>query len=488
MPTPAVVEYTVDREVTQELESIDTDLAATRGSCLLNALDRLDRVTAAFRLDDKTGGVRPWPSTGGLVVGVAGTAMSYESWVAGPDRVADAARDCFARVLAPDVVFGRLTRGLPATGGPVRIEVRPAPAPSRPHDVARPPVGPILLVERLYDGQPPRFDLGACGPVCDALMRKRGWAYRLAHEHGVRTGGAHIVHLNRAGFATVADFARELQDTREADAFVVDAAPSVRQVVVGKAGLVPLFGRILPADGTATTLLVRDFLRGDAGAISTAGADGGAVVEWSPDGLLAQNRGWGRARRLFISSAGVPSDDTSPLAGPAADIVQRFTGVLDDALPGVHVEWALADGQAWFVDFSAPAQALGTAVTALSPGTARGPSVFIALSESLIALSDGAAVSVTDTGTLDHEVVDAVLDTVLAADAKPVVVAPRPLAVFAFLLDHVAGFVFEDGSAMSHLAILLRERGVPAVVGRVPATNGWLEIADNEVRAVSRPS
>jgi phosphoenolpyruvate-protein kinase (PTS system EI component) len=43
-------------------------------------------------------------------------------------------------------------------------------------------------------------------------------------------------------------------------------------------------------------------------------------------------------------------------------------------------------------------------------------------------------------------------------------VAEYPKRTLAVLLDDVAGFVFERGSILCHLAIILRERGVPAVI------------------------
>ena len=52
----------------------------------------------------------------------------------------------------------------------------------------------------------------------------------------------------------------------------------------------------------------------------------------------------------------------------------------------------------------------------------------------------------------------------IRAHAGPViVVSPRPYAALAPLLPYAAGFVFEQASTLCHLAILLREHGVPAI-------------------------
>lgn len=50
------------------------------------------------------------------------------------------------------------------------------------------------------------------------------------------------------------------------------------------------------------------------------------------------------------------------------------------------------------------------------------------------------------------------------AGRKCVIVAPYPATVLALLLDHAAGFVFERGSALCHLAIILRHHRIPAYV------------------------
>ena len=50
------------------------------------------------------------------------------------------------------------------------------------------------------------------------------------------------------------------------------------------------------------------------------------------------------------------------------------------------------------------------------------------------------------------------------AGDKYIIAAPYPAAILALLLDHAAGFVFERGSSLCHLAIILRHHGIPAYV------------------------
>jgi phosphoenolpyruvate-protein kinase (PTS system EI component) len=53
--------------------------------------------------------------------------------------------------------------------------------------------------------------------------------------------------------------------------------------------------------------------------------------------------------------------------------------------------------------------------------------------------------------------------------------------VLSVLIGHVAGFVFEQGSTLSHLAILLREAGIPAVAAAGIRTAGEVVISDGTV-------
>ena len=47
---------------------------------------------------------------------------------------------------------------------------------------------------------------------------------------------------------------------------------------------------------------------------------------------------------------------------------------------------------------------------------------------------------------------------------KPIVFVEKPYAILSLLFDDVAGFVFESGSLLCHLSILIREAKIPSVV------------------------
>jgi hypothetical protein len=137
----------------------------------------------------------------------------------------------------------------------------------------------------------------------------------------------------------------------------------------------------------------------------------------------------------------------------------------------VVTEWVASGGRPVFVDFSSHATRRASAcdATVLSPGTAEGPVVFVDASDELLELSNAPVVSVSHVEEITDPCLTALRETVRSRGAPPVVVSDRPLAVFALLAADVAGFVFRGGSTLSHLAIILRELGIPAIVASPPS-------------------
>lgn len=68
------------------------------------------------------------------------------------------------------------------------------------------------------------------------------------------------------------------------------------------------------------------------------------------------------------------------------------------------------------------------------------------------------------------------LEQLSQTDKKYVFLAKRPYSEFVDLLKFSKGFIFEEGSMLCHLAILLRERGIPARI----ISNSTLRYRDGE--------
>jgi hypothetical protein len=357
-------------------------------------------------------------------------------------------------------------------GGVCLLQVRPVTARRKGAP------GPPWWARRLYFQAPPAGSvLGDVDSVYTALLAKRGPANRLAVERGVPVTVGWLVGFTGRALADPdvrAGIERALAEGRS-DECLLDLGPTLRQLLVPRAEVVDRIRDLIGADGRSgdpQAVIVRDYLRGQLGVVSRQVA-GQLVVEYTPAGLLALNRGTAAAHRLVVDLR--PGGTPSPVAaGPGADPllahldrIAEFTGTMCERYGEVSVEWVLERGRMVFLDYSvlsgdaAPVTGAGTVISA---GSAAGPLLTVADEEYLHRLSVGAAVSVTGvTDVTDHRELATLVERVRSAPAPPIVHATFPYAVLSVLIGSVAGFVFDHGSVLSHLAILLREAGVPAL-------------------------
>lgn len=336
--------------------------------------------------------------------------------------------------------------------------------------------GPVFSHAQLYfdDTIPPDLPLGTCAELYTAYTAKRAPLYRLAANSGIPVGGGWVVALNGDALA---DETRQPSWWRELDGKVVlDLGANLRQHIMPASELQGFVSDALntTADSrTVHTLIIREFVQGDAGIISHRTASGETIVEYAAQGLLAMNRGLTDPSRLTIPE-GYEKDGhiTEPLpAGWTRETVTQisaFTRTLDDRFPGGYAEWVLVGDVPRFVDVSVPdhdAQITSSTGTTMSPGTAQGPLLILDDTEELLRLSVAPIVSVNFRADAPESAfVRDLTDRIRALPTKPILWARRPYVILSLIIDEVGGFVFNGGSTLCHLAILLREASKPAVV------------------------
>lgn len=358
------------------------------------------------------------------------------------------------------------------------IQVRPLTA---ARNLTRNSAEPLVQAYSLYfDELPTSFHLGEVAGVYGSYVTKRGPAHRMAHDNGVHTGAGWVLQFNGRGLhdpATVTSLRETLSGG--SDECVLDFGDTLRQIVVAKdevlENLVVTTGA--KADGTALqAVVIRDFIRGTLGVISRLAGDNGLVVEYAPEGLMALNRGTAGGETIVVSDVrkGFDADDNIRMAEsgavlrPYLDQIARLTAAMHAKHGSVTLEWVFEDDRLYFVDYSLLGGHDLVSVThgevCISSGTARGPVLRLDDDDLLRRLSIGPAVSIDKSQDVtEHEGLARILDLVKACEEKPIIAVARPYAVLSVLIGHVAGFVFDQGSALGHLAILLREAGVPAV-------------------------
>ncbi|MFI2615960.1 dCTP deaminase domain-containing protein [Streptomyces sp. NPDC018584] len=375
------------------------------------------------------------------------------------------------------------------------LQVRPVTA--RRTVAATTPAGELWTARLYFDELPAGARLHDVEEVYAGYTAKRGPAHRLAAAHGVPVGAGWVVGFSpRAlrGPEVAARLAATLAEGHSAEC-VLDFGDTLRQIVVPKDQVV---ARLLDVTGGGSagsgehTVLIRDFVRGQLGVISRSAGEE-LVVEYTPDGLLALNRGTAGAQAVVVDADGAVTapDDAEPVVRHL-DTVRRLTAAMQEKYGDVTLEWVLDDGALLFVDYSvlgSDSVVVGAAGASISPGGASGPLLTLDDDEMLARLSVGPAVSIDKSRDVsEYEGLSRLIDKVSALPEPPVIRVARPYAVLSVLLDRAAGFVFDQGSALCHLAILLREAGVPAVaaagLGAFP-DGAQAVIADGSVTVAS---
>ncbi|KPI16958.1 pyruvate phosphate dikinase PEP/pyruvate-binding protein [Actinobacteria bacterium OK074] len=378
------------------------------------------------------------------------------------------------------------------------VQVRPVTA-RRAADAGAGPAG--IWSTRLYFEDPPAgAPLGDVAEVYAGYTAKRGPAHRLAEELGLAVGAGWLIGFTARELGTPEgrDQVRELLAGGAGTECVLDFGATLRQIVLPKEQVPERLEQMTRGAGTPDqrqAVVVRDFIRGELGLITRqSGTD--LLVEYTPDGLLALNRGTAGARS-FVWTAETAEDAVRDGAAPPGllprlERMAAFTGRMHERYGDATVEWVFADGEPYFVDYSLLAGDMlsGERGTLVSAGSARGPLLSLADDDLLGRLSVGPAVSVDRSkDVVEHTEITRLLEKIQAMPAPPVVRVGRPYAVLSVLIGAVAGFVFEEGSVLCHLAILLREAKVPALVasdlGALP-DGGEAVISDGAITVAGR--
>ncbi|WP_216895661.1 PEP/pyruvate-binding domain-containing protein [Nocardia alni] len=368
------------------------------------------------------------------------------------------------------------------------VQARPNTARHSPSHRSRPAV--IGLYDELVPGDIP---LGPIGPACAHFVAKRGCAALWATELGIARGAAFVVYIPArppADWYTV--LAAQLDDPLADGRVIVDANEFERQIVTDYARLRLELERIRAATPPEepVTALVRQYVTGLRGVITRRTAEGTFYGEASVDGLLAMNRGTAGCVEFRFDTT-TPAASAIETLGGTTNIgkVVALTEHLQESLGPVAVEWVVdAEGTLYYIDHTVlgtdhhdtpPVSA--TDVVVIAPGRCVGRVLRVSEDEVLQRLSVAPAVSVS--GGVDVTGHRTIADIVARAreihvtGEQVIVSARRPYAILAALLGHVDGFLFDAGSRLCHLGIILRENAIPAAVHH--ARNGELMMLDD---------
>lgn len=344
-----------------------------------------------------------------------------------------------------------------------------------------------------------RLDLAGC-----AGLHGRWWAKHRRIRGLAREAGVDVARCLFASYTkpTVDDAAAQLKPLLRTPYLFVDVSDELRSIVVRREELAHHLSLLLGGDDHMT-VRVRECHTEHASLLSGRLDDGSVLVEHTPGGIKGLIRGLSAADRYQVTNSGevlrrlcraehdpflfdprvlafrrseggsaegaaLPPPLPAALLREVADFSR--TAATDDT--ATRLEWSVFGGTPCLLDHSVEqsvaAARLPDRTGVMSSGAAHGTALVLHDLTALEYISDGNLLSVgaTDPQASEGRAVREILALVheRAGQGPLILVAQRPLTALALLIDDVAGFVFEDGALLCHLAILLREAGKPAVL------------------------
>ncbi|KUJ69262.1 hypothetical protein ACZ90_13040 [Streptomyces albus subsp. albus] len=350
-------------------------------------------------------------------------------------------------------------------------------------------------VGSLYD-----VDLGACRRRLEGALQKHIWLRRQCAALGVPTyREAYAVYGRDDAERLAAELAGYLRTEFVQINWAARGTGTVAPLAELADRLGSGHGRNPLADPALCAAHIGEIVPAEASGFSAVLGDGSVVVEAFPAGLPGIKEG-GLVPSVFtVSAEGAITrehiaefarrcriepgegwwwrpEETPPYVFDRRDAeildIARITRALCGALGEARVEWYTSGGAAMVRDVSLEGRRLDARSAPggqlISNGVARGTVLTL---PDLAGLDEAARlleVSVVGSAADDARVmaddrITAATAAVRAGD-RVIVVAEYPSAGLIPLVDLAAGFVFQRGNLLCHTAIVLRERGVPAIV------------------------
>lgn len=290
------------------------------------------------------------------------------------------------------------------------------------------------------------------------------------HDIGKRFGGgevgAVILELNRHALDQ-APTQQIILGLFFSEQQVIDFSDAVRQLTVPKAELIDQLKRLMTDPSRVHYVVIRDFVKGQYGVITQqviTNEGPTLVAEVSEDGLLAMNRGSAVSQILSLPAPGA----NTLFSGADLTILHDVTTCALEKIGDIQIEWVFSNGQFYALDYSSvrgSMTVLTDNTSVMSPGFARGNVFIVESSEALENYSIAPSMSLTDIpdASVYGDLFTSLIDDMQSLSQRPILFSKRPYAALASLLPYVSGFVFEKGSLLCHLGVLLREKQLPAV-------------------------
>ncbi|MGB7605703.1 MAG: PEP/pyruvate-binding domain-containing protein [Lutisporaceae bacterium] len=335
---------------------------------------------------------------------------------------------------------------------------------------------------------PNKAELGECKDIYYEYTNKRSPAYILAESQKTSTGLSYFVEFNMAGLEESFFVLAKALGKSDAPKIVIDVDKSIRQNIITKDELYNFMEKTFKASEPyeVHSMIIRDFIKGDYGFISQLLDGDKLLIESSKEGLLAINRGLVDCHEIIVKyddkeqfdyeevkKVGI-SEVIEQFKPEAVRKILHFTKTLNNMYANTKLEWVIKDSEPYFIDFSVEKNNIDYSgygendIRIIYPGIAKGPLYRISEEDIFSRLSISPGVSVTKTNMVvkSNNELTKLIDLIKNMEQKPIILCTKPYAILSFLLEHVEGFVFTEGSILCHLSILIREAKIPAIIYR----------------------
>lgn len=335
------------------------------------------------------------------------------------------------------------------------------------------------------------YDLGKCQRFLIRLMQKKVWLRRFCRQAGIPTFKTLYVFYDESGLEDLGEqlvqaLATEFVRIRWGDEKALCSRTHLLSTL--KAGI----GR--NQVGTFTCAEVAEVIVPDREGFATIWKGNEVLIEAFPAKIPGIKEGSLPPTRIMVSASGEVSLGTCPaydriarldpttdrwrletvppytvrLSPAEAARIAEITRLLCEQFGEVRLEWYLSNGQVFVKDLSIENQPIQVAEDGIiSSGTAEGDIVILRDIRIWDEMAEAHGISVVNS-EIKPDVIPSFLVGSLKRLMKPdhdhIVVAEYPSTGLIELTRWVRGFIFERGSLLCHTAIVLREKGVPAVI------------------------
>jgi rifampicin phosphotransferase len=164
------------------------------------------------------------------------------------------------------------------------------------------------------------------------------------------------------------------------------------------------------------------------------------------------------------------SNLTSELSSELISQICTITNKVNKYIKEARLEWTIENNELFLFDFSVEHQPLNLSsnnTTILSKGNFEGTTFLLEDTNKLRSICNIHTISVLPDSDFykvqnSNEVQELIAVFNRNSD-KPVIVAKQPIAELALIAKYARAFIFEEGSILCHLGIILRELGIPAI-------------------------